>query len=210
MLRPPIGLYQPYSVTSDDRYPDIFREVRQRVADEPTIRILSFGCSTGEEVFALRRYFENSEIVGIDINPMNIALCRWRKWKWTYKRIQFITSGSAVSQQDSSIDVILAMAVFRHGDLNILPPPPRCNHRIRFADFENSVADLARTLKHGGLLVIQHAMFRFVDTSVAPEFTTLYTTRLEGSNPLYGPDDCILPDAETIGLVFCKTGQFRD
>ncbi len=54
LLRPPKGLYQPYGTTSDDRYPEIFKFVREQIGDGADVRILSVGCSTGEEVFSLR------------------------------------------------------------------------------------------------------------------------------------------------------------
>ena len=90
------------------------------------------------------------------------------------------------------------------GDLNISPPPPESGHRIRFAAFEQSVADLARALKPGGLLVIQHAMFRFGDTHTAKEFETVYSVKLDNREPLYGRDDCLLPDEEYPDVVFRK------
>ena len=43
----PENLFQPYTTTSPDRYPEEFRIVRMELtAAEP--RILSFGCSSGE------------------------------------------------------------------------------------------------------------------------------------------------------------------
>ena len=71
-LRPPKGLFQPCGTTSDDRYPNIFEQVRKLAGDGTNVRILSFGCSTGEEVFSLRQYFDEARIVGLDINPFNV------------------------------------------------------------------------------------------------------------------------------------------
>lgn len=64
LLRPPKGLFQPYGTTSVDRYPDIFKHVRALVSDGEGVRILSFGCSTGEEVFSLRRCFSTQLLRG--------------------------------------------------------------------------------------------------------------------------------------------------
>lgn len=58
----PDNLFQPYARTAFDRHPRIFSCVRDRVPDSDTTRILSFGCSTGEEVFSLRRYFPQAKI----------------------------------------------------------------------------------------------------------------------------------------------------
>src|SRR5215467_8761146 len=76
--RNPKNLFQPFSETNLDRYPDIFRFAREQVGDDSSHRILSFGCATGEEVFSLRRYFPLAAIDGIDINPYRIRTCRRR------------------------------------------------------------------------------------------------------------------------------------
>src|SRR5208282_4382861 len=174
-LRPPKGLYQPYGTTSADRYPDIFLEVCKLVGEGANVRILSFGCSTGEEAFSLREYFPEANIVGLDINPFNIAVCRFRRLKAADKKMNFTVAGSTAGEASASYDLVFAMAVFRHGDLNTSPPPQKCGHLLRFAEFEQSVADLARVLKPGGLLVIQYAMFRFGDTRAARCFETEFS-----------------------------------
>ena len=54
------------SRTTLDRYPELFRAASQQMPD--ATRILSYGCSTGEECATLTRYFPAAEIVGTDIN----------------------------------------------------------------------------------------------------------------------------------------------
>ena len=67
------GQFQPYRYTLPDRYPWLFQFAARELADRPDLRILSFGCSRGEEVFSLRRYFPTASIKGIDARPRNIA-----------------------------------------------------------------------------------------------------------------------------------------
>ncbi len=204
LLWPPKGLYQPYGTTSNDRYPEFFKYAREQIGDGTDVRILSVGCSTGEEVFSLRRYFSQATILGLDINPFNIAVCRLRLLRSGHKRISFSVAGSTVAQANDSCDAIFAMAVFRHGDLNCSPPPQKCDHRIRFVDFEKSVTDMARILKPGGLLIIQHAMFRFDDTLVAARFRTAITHGTGETAPVYSSGDCLVNEVDSFGAVYRK------
>src|SRR5277367_5474893 len=73
--RPVPGEFQPYYFTLPDRYPWLFGFAATRIGSRPDLRILSFGCSRGEEVFSLRKYFPSAAVKGIDINPRNIARC---------------------------------------------------------------------------------------------------------------------------------------
>ena len=59
-------LHQTTSYTADNRYPELF-DLAARLRPDAA-RILSFGCSTGEELVALRRRFSGAEIVGAEIN----------------------------------------------------------------------------------------------------------------------------------------------
>ncbi len=51
----PSELFQPFTDTFEERYPSLFDALAVRLADLPSPRILSFGCSSGAEVRALRR-----------------------------------------------------------------------------------------------------------------------------------------------------------
>jgi SAM-dependent methyltransferase len=205
LLWPPKGLYQPYGTTSDDRYPEIFQFVREKIGDSKDVSILSIGCSTGEEIFSLRRYFPHAKLIGLDINPLNILACRFRRRRNGDRNMHFAIANSTSGQADASHDAIFAMAVYRHGDLKVAEPPSKCDHRIRFADFERSVTDLARCLKPGGLLVIEHAMFRFADASVASQFSPSFRWESHEKEPTYDRYDCILRHANYHDVVFCKS-----
>src|SRR5262245_39665581 len=50
-------VHQTTPLTWMDRYPNIFSTVEAYFAGNSDLNILSFGCSTGEEVLTLRAYF---------------------------------------------------------------------------------------------------------------------------------------------------------
>lgn len=199
----PSGLFQPYATTRMDRYPDCFAFAHTFLGDGPQRHILSFGCASGEEVMSLRRVFPQARITGIDINPANIRLARRRlKRAGGDSGIRLRCAGSVMDEPAEHYDTIFAMAVFRHGDLT--RHSPRCDPWIRFADFDLAVADLARVLRPGGLLVIRHAHFRFIDTAVSADFEQMQALAPPRKRePLFGRDNRLLPDE------VCADGVFR-
>jgi SAM-dependent methyltransferase len=182
----------------------LFKFVRDHLADGPERRILSFGCSTGEEVYSPRRYFPSAQIKGVDINRRNIQECRKRLARiGGDPGLSFEIGGSAVAEPPAHYDAVFAMAVFRHGGLGAAPP--RCDHPIRFGDFERSVGELAKSLKPDGLLVLRHANFRFGDTATASAFRRICAAPFNPKGlqtPLYGPDDRLLSDGQRDDGVF--------
>lgn len=201
----PDNLFQPVSQTSFDRYPRIFSFVKVQLSDIPAPRLLSFGCSTGDEVFTLRQYFPLAEIVGIDINSRSIARCRKRQTQSGDTGLRFELAGSPEAEPESYYDAIFCMAVLRHGNLNV-SKPQNCSHLIRFNDFEKTVSDLCCVLKPGGLLVIRYSNFRFEDTIASTGFETVFSAEvMEPENtPLYGPDNQSLANLVYKDTVFYK------
>lgn len=170
----PENLFQPFAETSDDRYPEIFRLARDTIGDGGDRRILSFGCATGEELFTLRRYFPLATLKGLDINWRSIAVAKTRLRRLGLPGMEFEHTNSAAREPDAHYDAIFAMAVFRHGALGARGREGRCDHLIRFSDFEETVADLARALRPRGLLFITHSNFRFGDTRTAGAFDVIH------------------------------------
>jgi SAM-dependent methyltransferase len=186
LRRGPPNLFQPYSTTADDRYPVIFRFVRDALGDAPSLRLLSFGCSTGEEVFTLRRYFPRSIVRGIDIDPANIAICERRLRETPDRAVSFAVASSTANEDSASFDAIFCMAVLRHGDLK---QAERSDRLLRFEDFERAIADFARCLKPGGYLALRHANFRFVDSDAARGFDPVLEVPTNPQTPLFGRDN---------------------
>lgn len=58
-------LQQSTVLTKMNRYPEIFSVCRGYFKGRPDLRILSYGCATGEEVLSLRGAFPSAFIVGV-------------------------------------------------------------------------------------------------------------------------------------------------
>jgi len=158
-LSRPRGSFQPFNDTRLDRYPVIFSFVQSQFSRDNPIEILSYGCSTGDEVISLREYFPRASIKEIDINAANIAACRKRLSAAPDAGLVFETAASTEEEASSVYDAIFCMAVLRHSGLG-LAGITRCDPLLRFADCARTVADFERCLKPGGLLIIRHSHFR--------------------------------------------------
>jgi SAM-dependent methyltransferase len=181
--RPMPGRFQAYDHTLPDRYPWLFEFARSRVADGAATRLLSFGCSRGDEVFSLRKYFPAAAIKGIDIDPQNIARCMARLPSSESPAISFAAAATTKDEMSASYDAVFCLAVLCLGDLTN-SGVQCCNPHLYFEDFDRMVADFARCLRPGGILVLHTTNFRFCDSSVAAEFDVV----LEADPAQLAPD----------------------
>jgi SAM-dependent methyltransferase len=172
LRRPLRGEYQTYSYTRPDRYPWLFEFAASQLGAQRPLSILSFGCSRGAEVFSLRKYFPRAVLKGIDVNPRNIARCLARVRAEKPTSITFATAASTEGEPTGSYDAIFCLAVLVSGDLTT-SGAQRCDPVFHFERFDRQVADFARCLKPGGLLVLHTTNFRFCDTSVARDFAVV-------------------------------------
>ena len=149
------NLLQPFPDTSEERYPDLFDALAERLADLPAPRILSFGCSSGAEVRALQRRMPAARIVGLDLNRRALAQAKASDPAGDYRL-------AAAPRPGERFDAILAMAVLRHGQLEA-DRPETCAAVLPFSRFAAALAALNDALEPGGWLAIGHAHFRFAD-----------------------------------------------
>ncbi len=157
------GQHQLTSTTSADRYPELFAEAANLLnANSQPCRILSYGCSTGEECFSLKRYMPNSTIIGLDINRNNLKKARAAN---ASKDILFLESNAENLTQHGPYDAIFALSVLcRWEDTKFVN---NCEKIYPFEKFASTVSQLTSQLNVGGLFVVYNSNFRFEDT---PDF----------------------------------------
>jgi len=204
------GRFQPYSHTAPDRYPWLFHAARSQIGNPPGLRILSFGCSRGDEVFALQRYFPTAELRGIDIDPLNIATCRARAraQAQTQTRTSFEAAATLDGEPAEAYDAIFCLAVLCHGDLTVRGARS-CEPLMRFDDFEATVAGFARCLKPGGLLFLHTTNFRFCDTASARDFDVTFEADAVNMAPdlQFDRNNRLIPGERYRAVAFRKRNQ---
>jgi len=176
--RPVPGEFQPYYYTLPDRYPWLFEFAAKRLGSRPDQRILSFGCSRGEEVFSLRKYFPSAALKGIDINARNIARCLARARAENPANLSFEIAATTEGEATGAYDAIFCLAVLVNGDLTT-SGAERSDPLFHFDRFDRMIGDFARCLKPGGLLLLHTTNFRFCDTAVAGDFDVVYEADLK-------------------------------
>jgi SAM-dependent methyltransferase len=204
------GQFQPYSHTLPNRYPWLFEFAAANLAIADACRLLSFGCSRGDEVFALREYFPAAEIKGIDIAPENIEICRARTLEKGIAGISFTVASNTRAEPSEYYHAIFCLAVLCHGDLSARGAK-RSDPLISFAEFSSMVGDFSRSLKPGGLLLLLTTNFRFCDTEASRDFDTMLEAEPERLAPdvLFGRDNRLMPGEQYRAVAFRKRTASR-
>lgn len=165
-------LYQSGGRTELNRYPQLFTALRDALADIPAPEILSFGCSTGEEILSLRTYIPAARLAGIDLNPHRIATARRRI---ADSGVRLWAAGSVGETGAGQFDAITCLSVLhRRETVHNWPADP--TPHMSFATFEAATLDLDAHVRPGGILLLDHLSFRFSDTSVAANYTPVRVT----------------------------------
>lgn len=176
--------------TEANRYPELFNACKLLLHDVPEPRILSFGCSTGEEAFSLAALMPNAQVIGADINHWCLRKCRSAN---SNPRLHFVHAHSNAFDSLSGLDAIFCMAVFQRTE-NRTRPAESAHPSFPFARFEQQIAKLDRMLAVGGLFFIDHSDFRFQDTCVAARYAPLEFkgNSIAQERPVFGPDNKLI------------------
>ena len=159
------GIHQVSAKTAFDRYPQIFAAAAAVVPNAR--RILSFGCSTGEECARLKMYFPRAKVIGADVNPLSLCKARWR---YNRESISFVYANDLALKSSGPFDVICCLTVLRDTRLDA---QRSIRETYPFDRFDERVRFLNSLLKPGGLLVFYGNMYRFRDSSIVSEYEVI-------------------------------------
>lgn len=164
-------VHQTTSLTYMDRYPDIFSACRNYFKNKPDLKILSYGCSTGEEVLTLRKYFPHAHIIGAEINKSSLAKCRKLP---VDDKITFVYSTDQEIQKHGPYDAVFCMAVLQRQPHYIKEKGITSLKKIYpFEKFEEQIIKLDGMVKQRGLLVLHYTQYSLMDTSVGTKYEAL-------------------------------------
>ena len=193
--------YQRSNQTQKNRYPLLFSHCAGYLKKNEAPFILSFGCSTGEEVFTLGEYLPDAHIMGADINAWCIKQC---KKKYKGPRFSFKHSLSSDVKAAMGFDAIFCLAVFQRTENRT--DTSDIAQGLTFGQFEREILMLDEKLKPNGLFIIDHTDFSFTDTICSDWYQPL---NFKGNQflqrrPLFGRDNKKISEVQNNYRVFVK------
>ena len=195
-------LHQLSTYTELNRYPELLEIAETYFTNVAEFKILSFGCSTGEEVESLKSVFPKAQIIGVDINDWCIRQCKKRI---NENHIAFYPRFDKKFIEDSEYDMIFCMAVLQrtanrvNSDNSISAYP--------FSQFENEILFLDKKLKKGGLFFIDHADFSFSDVSCFDKYIPHASekSKIIQERPQYNRHNLKIAEEQNNDRTFIKT-----
>lgn len=165
----------------------------QRVAGDAK-RVLSFGCSTGEEPQTLSELnFPTAQIIGMDISDEVLTAARSKTAH--LPNVTIMQSTPQAVSEHGPFDVIFAMSVLcrwpiakRMENLSSLYP---------FSNFEARVSELAESVKPEGFLVVHNGSYSLTQSRLIRFFDLVLPSRT--ANP--GPVTRFAPAGNKLGNV---------
>ena len=204
------GYHQRSTLTAPDRYPLLFQQAKlyfMNKADNPNI--LSFGCSTGEEVFTLGKYLPNAHVVGIDINKWCLRQC-WKN-NGNPRQYSFLYRFSREFEAAGNFDAIFCLAVFQRTE-NRTNEDNSISTTYTFGQFEQEITMLDGKLKEGGLFVIDHSDFSFKDAFCSKNYLPLpfENNQLLRYRPLFDRNNQKIAETQNNFRMFVKQSKTGD
>ncbi|EGF93757.1 methyltransferase domain protein [Asticcacaulis biprosthecium C19] len=147
-------------------------------ADTP-LKILSFGCSTGEECLDIQKEFPNAQVFGTDIKQSALKQAMDK----CPASMTIFPSNEAAIAQHGPYDAITAMSVFCKWPTT--SELANISELYPFSTFEAGLVNLVRNLKIGGILLLQNAQYMVEDTRLAGHLHPINETFRESSGWIF-------------------------
>lgn len=159
--------------TKYNRHPRIFTYCQKLHPDAK--QILSFGCSTGDEVRTLREiYFKNAYVDGIDINSNCITV---NKNKNTDLMVNYYNSLYDIKIK---YDIIFCMSVLCRWGVSI-----KLSNEYTFDIFNLTLTEIDKYLNKDGYLVIYNSSYIFTETEVSKKYEPIVIPGYKDSGFVY-------------------------
>jgi len=160
---PLLKQYQLSHQTKANRFPKIFNSAL-KFKPNPT-RILSFGCSTGEECFTLADLYPNAEILGVDLDKYSIGQAKKKnKFKG---RVGFVDN----LEEAGKFDIIFCLMVL----FSIHNP-------VSYENFSDTIEKISSHLNYRGLLVMYTGQHDIMSTSSGKKYAVIRQWTRQHSN----------------------------
>jgi 2-polyprenyl-3-methyl-5-hydroxy-6-metoxy-1,4-benzoquinol methylase len=147
--------------TEYNRYPKIFQKIKELCSPELSndLEILSFGCSTGEEIKSLQNlYIPNANYTGVDISKYII---KQNKLNNTSVKIFYYNNEEFEFSILKQFDVVLVMSVLCRW-------PNDTDYS--FEMFESTLLDIDKYVKKEGYLIIYNSSYCFTDSILSSKY----------------------------------------
>lgn len=180
---------QTTQMTWENRYPDIFLACQNFFSGikKEDIKILSYGCCTGEEVITLRRYFPKAVIVGAELNKNSLKICRKRDCD---SNIHFIYSTPKSIQKYGPYDAVFCMAVLERLPMVVKEKNiTDLKKMYPFDKFEKQIHEIDTYVKEEGLLIAHFTHYDLMDTDIKDRYSALGVHGFTGT--VFGKDSKI-------------------
>ncbi len=148
------GQLQLSHMTKENRFPKIFESAKQL---QPTAqRIMSFGCSTGEEAMTLAELFPAAEVVGVDIDFTSVKAARENN---RFKdRVYFHTDPGATGKYDL---VTCLMVLF-----SLDKPVP-------LESWKAAIRQIDKHVNLGGVVILYTSEYDFGEVEVCENYEVI-------------------------------------
>ncbi|HYX07119.1 MAG TPA: methyltransferase domain-containing protein, partial [Bacteroidales bacterium] len=185
------SLCQPSTFTKENRYPVLFELAKKHQVNKFST-ILSFGCSTGEEVFTLNTCFPEALITGVDINKW--AIRKAKQSNNNKDKLRFHLPDFLSGLSDGYFDIVFALGVLQ-SSVNRKRGIIKSSRRFTFMKFEHNLIELDRLLKAGGLLIIDNTDYDFRETRLFEKYTLLdVKSNIKRNRPVFDRNNLVSPE----------------